>query len=276
MPSPEPRGHRRHTVGVILAGGVGRRAGREVPKQLVEIAGRPVIEHAIAAFDAAPEIDEIMVLMAPGFTGEVEKIVARGGYRKVGAVLTGGATRTETTWRALSALGSRECDVLLHDAARPLVDGAIIARCVAALREHPAVEVAVETPDTIVVTAPGEGGDVVGDIPDRARLRRVQTPQCFRLSLIREAYERAFADPGFAERPPTDDCGVVLRYLPDVPIVIVPGSEENMKITHPVDFAIAETLLRLRLRSPAGTAEAPRAGEEPPPPGDVHRGVDER
>lgn len=243
MATPQARPR---TVGVVLGGGVGRRVGMSTPKQLVEIAGKPVIEHTIVVFDAAPEIDEILVLMTPGYTDEVEKIVARGGYAKVRAVLPGGESRTETTWRALRALGEDECDVLLHDAVRPLVDQAIISRCVAALREHAAVMVAFATPDTIVVTEEGAHGEVVHDIPDRSRLRRVQTPQCFRLSVIREAYERALADPGFADRPATDDCGVVLRYLPDVPIAIVPGSERNIKITHPVDLAVAETLLRLR------------------------------
>ncbi|GAA4205781.1 bifunctional cytidylyltransferase/SDR family oxidoreductase [Streptosporangium oxazolinicum] len=237
---PRPR-----TVGVILAGGVGRRVGHDTPKQLLEIAGRTILEHTLALFQGAPEIDEIMVLMAPGFTGEVERIVERGGFTKVTGILEGGASRPETTWRALRALGTRECHVLLHDAVRPLTEPRIIADCVEALRTFSAVEVAIPSSDTIVVTSRGPHGEVVSDVPDRAGLRRVQTPQCFRLSVIREAYERAFADPGFGDRPPTDDCGVVLRYLPDVPIHVVPGSERNMKVTHPVDLFVADGLLRL-------------------------------
>lgn len=237
---PRPR-----TVGVVLAGGVGRRVGHDTPKQLLEIAGRTILEHTLALFEGAPEIDEIMVLMAPGFTGEVERIVERNGFTKVGRILEGGASRPETTWRALRALGTRECLVLLHDAVRPLAEPRIIADCVEALRTFSAVEVAIPSSDTIVVTSQGPHGEIVSDVPDRAGLRRVQTPQCFRLSVIREAYERAFADPGFGDRPPTDDCGVVLRYLPDVPIHVVPGSERNMKVTHPVDLFVADKLLRL-------------------------------
>ncbi|MBG0828021.1 2-C-methyl-D-erythritol 4-phosphate cytidylyltransferase [Planomonospora sp. ID67723] len=242
MTALEPR---RRAVGVVLAGGVGRRVGQDTPKQLIEIAGKTIIEHTIAVFDAAPEIDEVVVLMAPGFTGEVERLVARNGFTKVGRVLEGGASRTETTWRALEALDGQDCDVLLHDAARPLLEPRIITECVAALRVHPAVEVAIPSSDTVVVTTPGPHGEVVSEVPDRSRIWRAQTPQCFRLPVIREAYERAFADPGFGGRQATDDCGVVLRYLPDVPIHIVPGSERNMKVTHPVDVLIAETLLRL-------------------------------
>ena len=78
----------------------------------------------------------------------------------------------------------------------------------------------------------------------RDSLARCQTPQGFRLSVIRRAYELAAADPGFAALSATDDCGVVRRYLPDVPIGAVPGSERNIKVTYPGDLAIAEALLR--------------------------------
>lgn len=242
MTALEPRPH---TVGVLLAGGVGRRVGLDTPKQLVEIAGRTIIEHTLTVFQDAPEIDEILVLMTPGYTEDVERLVAAGGFTKVSAVVEGGASRTETTWRALQALEGRECDVLLHDAVRPLLEPRIITGCVEALRTHRAVEVAIPTSDTIVVVERRPDGEVVREMPDRAALRRVQTPQGFRLAVIREAYERAFADPGFADRPPTDDCGVVLRYLPEVPIHVVPGSEHNMKVTHPVDVLIAERLFQL-------------------------------
>ena len=126
--------------------------------------------------------------------------------------------------------------MLLHDAARPLVDQRIIADCVAALRVHEAAGVAVPASDTMVVTDNG----VMHSMPRRETLLRCQTPQCFRLSVITRAHELAAADPGFA---PTDDCGVVLRYLPDVKVHIVPGSEHNIKITYAHDLAVAEVLL---------------------------------
>ncbi|MEU8248229.1 bifunctional cytidylyltransferase/SDR family oxidoreductase [Nonomuraea sp. NPDC048916] len=233
------------TVGVVLAGGVGQRVGLGTPKQLIPVAGRSILEHTLALFDGSPDIDEIVVLMTPGYAEEVREIVERRGFGKVGEIVDGGASRTESTWRALRALGSRECDVLLHDAVRPLLEPRIITECVRALQTHTAVDVAIPSSDTILVAAPAPDGEVIGDVLDRALLRRAQTPQCFRLSVIREAYERALADPGFDRRPATDDCGVVLRYLPDVPIYIVPGSERNMKVTHPDDLHIAERLFQL-------------------------------
>ncbi|GAA2867818.1 hypothetical protein GCM10020220_066500 [Nonomuraea rubra] len=253
---------RLRSVGVLLAGGVGQRVGRDTPKQLIEVAGRTIIEHSLAVFEAAPEIDEIVVLMTPGYADRVREIVARGGYRKVSKVVDGGSSRTESTWRALAALGAEECNVLLHDAVRPLLEPRIITECVRALEIHEAVNVAIPSSDTVLVATPEES---IGEVLDRSRLRRSQTPQCFRLSVIREAYERAMADPGFAGLPATDDCGVVLRYLPEVPIHLVQGSERNIKVTHPADLHIAELLFRLPAPVPARRqGRAGRAGDRPP------------
>ena len=227
-------------VAVVLGGGIGQRLGASQPKQLLTLGGRTLIEHCVAAFEQAPGVDEILVVMARGYLEQVKVMLADGGYRKVTAVIEGGAARPDSTRIALGAIaegpGAGDCGVLLHDAARPLVDQRIIASCVAALASHDAVGTAVRTADTIVFAADG----VMSHVPPREQLWRCQTPQCFQLSVITRAHELARADPDFA---PTDDCGVVLRYLPDVPVHIVEGSERNLKITYPHDLAIAEALL---------------------------------
>jgi 2-C-methyl-D-erythritol 4-phosphate cytidylyltransferase len=225
------------TVAAVLAGGTGQRAGLGMPKQLLMLAGKTVIEHSVAAFSAAPRIDEIIVVMTPGHTDDVAELLARGGHHKVSRVLEGGHTRSDSARRALAALGGEECDVLLHDAARPLVSQQIIERCAAALKAYQAIGVTIASSDTIVVTTDG----VITEMPSRDSLHRCQTPQGFRLSVIRRAYALADADPEFKA---TDDCGVVLRYLPDTPIAVVAGSERNIKITYPDDIAVAEALLR--------------------------------
>jgi 2-C-methyl-D-erythritol 4-phosphate cytidylyltransferase len=240
-------------VAVVLGGGVGQRLGAGTPKQLLTLGGITLIERCVAAFEAAPGVDEILVVMARGYTGKVEALLAEGGYRKVTGVIEGGQTRPDSTRVALAAIASRaagDCGVLLHDAARPLVDQRIIADCVAALAEHHAAGVAVPASDTMVVTADG----VMRSMPRRETLHRCQTPQCFRLPVITRAHELAAADPGYS---PTDDCGVVMRYLPDVPVHIVPGSERNIKITYPHDLAVAEALLNSGLNS--GLSSAPPA-----------------
>jgi 2-C-methyl-D-erythritol 4-phosphate cytidylyltransferase len=241
-------------VAVVLAGGIGQRFGGDKPKQFQVLAGRTLIEHSVAAFEQAPGVDEILIVMPPGQAGPArERFPAargkggpggkggKGGYHKVTAVIEGGVTRTDSTRCAIAALGADECDVLFHDAARPLLDQRIIADCVAALATDRAIGVAVPSSDTIVEVTDG----VITGMPRRDTLARCQTPQGFRLSVIRQAYQRADADPGFPGRPATDDCGIVHRYLPDVPVRLVPGSERNIKITYPGDLDLAETLLRL-------------------------------
>lgn len=236
------------TTAVVLAGGTGQRVGLSIPKQLLKIAGKTVIEHTLAVFEQAEGIDDVMVLMAPGYVEDIEKIVAKAGFRKVTRIIEGGSTRNETTERAIAALGEglaegEDRDVLFHDAVRPFLSQRVIGDCVSALRRYQAVDVAIPSADTVIVTRThGEDGAFITDVPDRSRLRRGQTPQGFRLSTIRRAYEIAGADPNFQA---TDDCSVVLKYLPEVPIHVVPGDVYNMKVTEPLDVFLADKLFQL-------------------------------
>lgn len=244
-PPPEGRG-RPHVTAAVLAGGIGARMGGPRPKQLLPLAERPIIEHSLAAFCAAPEIDDVIVLMVREHLPEVEKIVAERGLTKVSTVRPGGANRTETSHAALRALDGRDGDdlVLVHDAVRPLVSPATISACVAELGRCGAVGVAVPSSDTIVEVAPDtSSAETIRSVPPRVSLRRMQTPQGFRLDVIRRAYALALADPGLVA---TDDCGVVLRYLPEQEVRLVEGDEANIKITNPGDAEIAEVLLRRR------------------------------
>ncbi len=245
------------TVAVVLAGGVGERLGLKMPKQLVKIAGKTVVEHTLAAFEKSPVIDKVLVLMAPGYLDEVEAIVARAGFTKVSGVIAGGRTRSDTTRKAIEAMGGIECKMIIHDAVRPLVSQRIIADSVRALDRFEAIDVAIPSADTIISVDDVDGEEVISDIPDRSRLRRGQTPQGFRMSTLRRAYDLAAADPDFTA---TDDCGVVRRYLPDVPIHVVPGDENNLKITHPIDIHLADKLFQLNSNPmPAEISGAERA-----------------
>lgn len=231
-------------VAVILAGGTGTRVGLAIPKQLIKIAGKTILEHTIAVFQAAESVDEIVILMTPGHLDPVHAIVRDGKYPKVTQVLEGGATRNETTSLALKALGEDECNVLFHDAVRPLVSQKIIEDVVEALGSYEAVDTAIPSADTVVTVHPDREGDLdtISDVLRRDLLRRGQTPQAFRASVIRDAYEKAWQDPDFTA---TDDCTVVLRYRPDVPIAVVQGHERNMKVTEPIDVYIADKLFQL-------------------------------
>ncbi|WP_433349070.1 D-ribitol-5-phosphate cytidylyltransferase [Micromonospora sp. CA-111912] len=234
------------TVAVVLAGGTGTRLGLGIPKQLLKIAGKPIIEHTLAVFEAAPEIDEIIVLMAAGHVPDAQQIVDKAGFRKVSKVISGGDTRNATTRIALDAIGEGDVNILFHDAVRPLLSGRIVRECVNALWTYTAVDVAIPSADTIIQV---DENECITDIPVRSTLRRGQTPQAFRSGTIREAYRIAGGDANFAA---TDDCGVVLRYLPGTPIKVIDGSDENIKVTHPVDVHLADKLFQL------AAAQAPK------------------
>lgn len=228
------------TVAAVLAGGQGSRVGLNRPKQLLKVAGKTVLEHTVEALQACAEIDEIVVVMAADFVTDAEQLVlGRADLPKVSCVLAGGTDRNSSSLAAIEYLGERECNVLFHDAVRPLLPPRVVTGCVAALQTYEAVDVAISSADTIIRV---DDRDQIVEIPDRSRLRRGQTPQAFRLSTIRRAYELAAADPDFRA---TDDCGVVLRYLPGVPIQVVPGDEQNMKITFPIDLFLADKLFQL-------------------------------
>lgn len=243
---PEPTSGRRPlTIAAVLAGGTGRRMGADLPKQFIEVAGKPVLRHALEAFEAAEAVDEVVVVVGEGHAERVRSLVGAAGLKKVSAVVGGGATRSDSSaaavaWAWRRSGGDPECRLLVHDAARMLVPVRVIDAVAAALDADAAVTAAVPSADTVVRVRTGAGGAFVERALEREALRRVQTPQGFRLGLIRGAYAAAAADPDFAA---TDDCSVVLQYRPEVPVRLVPGDERNLKVTGPVDLAIAAALL---------------------------------
>ena len=144
----------RRNVAVLLAGGVGSRVGLDLPKQLIKIAGRPILEHTLAVLDHHPDVHDVLIMMAPGHLDAVRQIVNSGGYKKVSGILEGAQTRNDTSRRALDHLGDEDCNVLFHDAVRPLLIPRIVSECFRALDTYDAVDVAIPSADTIIeVTA---------------------------------------------------------------------------------------------------------------------------
>lgn len=229
-------------IAVILAGGIGSRLNAGVPKQFLKVAGMSVIEHTIAAFENHPHIDEIAVVANDAYHQKISSYVLKNGYKKVKKILNGGAERHHSSLSAIEAysVDGEDCNLIFHDAVRPLINPMIISDVIKALDGYKAVDVAIPSADTIIQVS---NNNVITNIPPRKQLRRGQTPQAFRLSTIREAYKKALADPDFVT---TDDCGVVVKYLPDEKVTVVSGEEANMKLTYPEDFYLIEKLFQLR------------------------------
>lgn len=230
-------------IAVILAGGVGSRMGGSEPKQFLSLGGRTVIEHSIETFANHPSIDEVAVVIHPDWRGRMEEIAARGRWEKLRKIVDGGSERYMSSLNAIMAYIDEPDDtnLLLHDAARPFMSAAIVDRVVAALERHEAVGVAVPSTDTVWEVHPDfdavEVGRFVARIPERRLMWRAQTPQAFRLPLIRDAYQRALQDPQFRT---TDDCGVVRQYMPGTKITVVEGEERNMKLTNAEDLPVLQ------------------------------------
>ena len=231
-------------IAVILAGGIGARVGGGVPKQLLPLQdGRSVLEHAVNAFEQSSCIDEVCIVMHPDYIVHAEQMLLANAWQKVRHIIPGGKERWESSVQAIRQLGYQERDeeanLLLHDAARPFVSQEIIARVCEALEEHEAVAVAVPSTDTVYEMADGK----IVCIPARSTIMRAQTPQAFRLELIAEAYTKALGADicdtqacAAAHLPATDDCGIVHEHMPEVPIYIVLGEEQNKKITFKEDI----------------------------------------
>jgi len=234
-------------VAVILAAGRGERSGFEQPKQLMKLAGRPIIEHTIAAFQNTKAIDEILVVTSKDCISKIEELVATQRFDKVKGVILGGSERYESSVSAIEAYESRSrtCKIRLifHDAVRPLANERTINDVVEALENYNAVDVAVPTTDTIISVNPIS--NTIDFIPERSKLRNGQTPQGFAFETIKAAYYDALRDPNFKT---TDDCGVVLKYLPDEKIYVVSGENDNIKLTYREDLHMLDKLLQLRAR----------------------------
>lgn len=233
-------------VAVILAGGVGNRLDKSHPKQFFKVAGKTVIEHTVNVFEKNRLIDEIAIVINPNYQVTIEDLVLSNRWKKVRKILKGGAERYHSSMAAVNAYaGTGDINLIFHDAVRPLISDRIIDDTVAALDKYNAVDVAIPAVDTIISTE----GDFIDAIPERSKLRRGQTPQGFKLETIKRAYEKALQDPAFKS---TDDCGVVLKYLPEEKIYVVKGEEVNMKLTYKEDSYLLDKLFQLRSFALAG------------------------
>ena len=227
------------TVGVILAAGSGSRTGLSTPKQFLPLGGKTVLEHSVQTFHNHPGIDELVIVVHKDYIDQVQSIVKQNVWNKVKAVLPGGKERYDSSLVAVRAYADRPDTVMLfHDAARPLVSDRIITDTLNAMKTYNAVDVAIPAVDTIVQC--NKEGTYMTSIQDRSLLWRMQTPQGFRQKTIARAYDIALKDPRFTA---TDDCGTVLRYLPEEKVGIVRGSERNIKLTYAADVSLLEFLL---------------------------------
>ena len=228
---------------IVLAGGRGTRMKLNTPKQYLKLAGRAVIEHTLDSLDRSGLFAGIVLVADESNVDGLGEALSHKKLDSELVIVAGGETRNESAYKGLQAISDPEANVLIHDAVRPFIDTATLTRVVDALETELAVDTAIPTADTIIRVTDDM---YIDEIPRRDVLYRGQTPQGFRLSAIKAAYEKAIAA---GATNYTDDCSVFLAFHPGGKVKVVLGDSTNMKLTDQTDLAIADKIFQLRKTS---------------------------
>lgn len=229
-----------HLAVIIAAGGSGTRMRLGRSKQLADLAGRPVLAHTLAIFEGHEAVGEIVVAID---AADVERcqsqVVEKFSFAKVTTVVAGGGTRAGSVRNALAAVGAAADTVAVHDGARPLFPGELLAAGLELLAGESLDGVVFGVPVIDTIKQTDAAGSVTAT-PERGRLWAAQTPQIFRRRIL----EQAYAQPAAALAPATDDAQLV--ELAGGRVKMMMGSYENIKLTTPADMAVAVALLERR------------------------------
>ena len=226
---------------VIPAAGSGVRIGGGIAKQFLELQGKPILSRTLSQFQSHPAVDYIAIAASSDGTDQIQSLVQSEHVSKVVWIGLGGSRRQDSVWNALQALQSYSVDiVLVNDAVRPFVSSAIIQNVLESVFEYGAAIPAVKPKDTIKLA---DEQQVVHETPDRERLWLAQTPQGFLFDVLMKAFHKAQQEQFIG----TDDASLVERI--GVPVKLVEGSYDNIKITTKEDLVIAELLAKQRMSS---------------------------
>ena len=227
------------TSAIIVAAGRGTRMGPDVDKLFLVVAGRPVVAHTWQRFDSAACIDEIVLVVRDGMQEAFRELAQTIQARKPFRLVLGGQERQDSVWNGLEALDvNAEC-VAIQDGARPCTSETLIAATITAARETGAAVAAQRVTDTIKES---DDGRTIQGHPERARLWAVQTPQSFRVPVIRRALALV-RERGLLVTDDTAACALI-----DQPVALVPSTTPNPKVTQPADLPYIELLLRAETR----------------------------
>lgn len=219
---------------VIVAAGTGKRMGTPVSKQYLLLEGKEILAHTVEKFENSALIDEVVLVVGQGEAGRIHRMAGQYCWKKVSAVVCGGAERQDSIWNGLSRTNPSAEVVLLHDGVRPFVTEDMIQASIQTALEVGACTVGMPVKDTIKVC---KADGMALETPDRSRLWQIQTPQAFRREVIFRAFEKAREDGFFG----TDDTSVA-EYA-GFPVKVIPGSYRNIKITTQEDLLVARAFL---------------------------------
>ena len=222
---------------VIVAAGTGTRMGAPVPKQFIEIKGKPLLAYTLDVFERSDVTEDIVIVTGSDYKDHVsEEIVRKYGFRKVCAVVPGGETRCCSVFNGLAACPEKTDYVFIHDAVRSMITNDILERGLAEVLQYGSAVASVASVDTVRIA--DEEGNVVLT-PDRKNVRCIQTPQIFSFPMLYKAYREMTKD---QMRTFTDDAMVWEHYCAEK-LHLYEGSRDNIKITTPEDLVLAERIL---------------------------------
>ncbi len=258
-----------YVTAIIAAGGRGQRFGGALPKQLVTVGGRAVLERSVTLFATHPEIDEVIVALPPELVADPPSYLIPTATRSI-RLVTGGPRRQDSVMNAFRAANVRADVIVIHDAARPFASVELVSRTIAAAIESGAAVAALAARDTVKVGGLGGGpkgssGTFVVETLPRKSIFLAQTPQAFRRDVLRDAL--AVAETGVDV---TDEAA--LAEHAGHPVRIVEGEPANMKITTPEDLVLAETIAASSSPRSAASGRGVRVGTGY----DLHRLVEGR
>lgn len=227
---------------IIPAAGSGERMGGSIKKPYIILHGMPLLAHTLRVFADAPDIAELIVTVSPGQEDYCRALVVKGcAIAKPVTVVAGGDRRQDSVRKGLAAVSGSADLVMIHDGARPFVTVQMICDALEITAHKRATTMAVPVKDTVTLVAKDTA--VIEQTLERDRLYLIQTPQTFERELICDAHRRAFEE-GFAG---TDDASLVERL--GVPVSVIMGSYDNIKITTQEDLLFAEAILHRRLHT---------------------------
>jgi 2-C-methyl-D-erythritol 4-phosphate cytidylyltransferase len=224
-----------HVTAILLAAGKGRRFKSRIPKPLVKLGGRPIIDFSLRILNRHPLVKDIILVVNSGNIGLIAALVKKSGYKKIRVLVLGGARRQDSVFNALKKVSAQSQLVLIHDSARPFVKFREISALLARARSSGAAILGVPVKATIKQVT---SNFIVKRTLDRNFLWEIQTPQVLRKDWLLEANRK------FAKVDVTDDAGLVEKL--GKRIVLVQGSYDNIKITTPEDLYLAEAILRAK------------------------------
>jgi 2-C-methyl-D-erythritol 4-phosphate cytidylyltransferase len=226
---------------LIVAAGKGLRMKAQQRKQYLLLSGLPILTHSLKAFDLCADVSRIYVsLPEPEIDFCRAELIAPAGLSKEVIVVAGGARRQDSVLNGLRAISNSDGIVLIHDGVRPLVSQSLIRTCIDGARDWGACIPAIEAFDTLKKVNPA--GYIESTVA-RKGIQMAQTPQAFRLALIRQAHETAIRKGWTA----TDDASLLERM--GATVHVIEGSRYNIKITKPTDLELAETYLKFLVSS---------------------------